>query len=753
MSSYVELLKRHWEIATLLALFVILGTVYTVVTPIFETPDEGGHYEYVKYLADGRGLPVVYPEFEKNAISPYVINHPPLYYSLAALATCWIDTDDLSTLMWINPHFAGGMPVSNGNKNLIIHTDQEAFPYHGAVLANRLIRLLSVLFSAVTVLATYFIARTLFPDDKMLALGAAAINALDPQFVFISARVGNDSLVTALSSLVMLGLVRHLTDGLSTIGLALLGLAFGAASLSKVSALGLLPIIVLALAIRAARRHSLKVFLQEALIVLSIALVVAGWWFIRNWSLYHDPLAFRPQLQAVGVREPPAKLSELPREFEGLEMSFWALFGSNNILADEAVYKYLFLMVRLAAAGLLIFLIKQVLGYRLRRTAELGLALLAGWFLILFASLLRFMQVRPAAQGRYLFPAISSISLFLALGLTSLVPRRFVRGLISFVAASLFLIAVIAPFRYIAPAYARPPILSPDELPTDLTPLHVDYGGKMELIGGKLGAGSLKPGDTLAVTLCWRSLNQMEEDYSVFVHLFGRDEQPLGQVDTYPGLGSYPTSLWRKGDIICETHNVPISEDAIAPTACRVDVGLYKLETMEGLQAFDGEGRPIGRVSVGKAKLVPRKWPEYAIENPLDFNLGGKVKLIGWAVDRKEARPGGEIKLTLYWECLSEMERDYTVFTHLLNGREEIVAQDDGQPVDGYYPTSLWGRGEVIRDEHTFHLGEDVAEGEYQIEVGMYILESGQRLPIVEGGEIIGDSIPLGRVRVRIDLM
>jgi len=81
------------------------------------------------------------------------------------------------------------------------------------------------------------------------------------------------------------------------------------------------------------------------------------------------------------------------------------------------------------------------------------------------------------------------------------------------------------------------------------------------------------------------------------------------------------------------------------------------------------------------------------------------------------------------------------------------VAQDDGQPVDGYYPTSLWGRGEVIRDEHTFHLGEDVAEGEYWIEVGMYILESGQRLPIVEGGEIIGDSIPLGRVRVRIDLM
>ncbi|MEA3460069.1 MAG: glycosyltransferase family 39 protein, partial [Chloroflexota bacterium] len=234
-----EFVRRHWAIALILTAFLALGTAYSMANPLFETPDEGGHYEYVKYLADGRGLPIVYSEFEKNAISPYVVNHPPLYYSLTALATCWIDTDDISTLMWVNPHFAGGMPVSNGNKNMIIHTDQEAFPYHGAVLANRIIRLLSVLFSVVTVLATYLIARILFPEDKLLALGAAAINALNPQFVFMSARVGNDTLVIALSSLVMLGVVQYLANGLPTSGLVLLGLTLGAASLSKVSALGL----------------------------------------------------------------------------------------------------------------------------------------------------------------------------------------------------------------------------------------------------------------------------------------------------------------------------------------------------------------------------------------------------------------------------------------------------------------------------------------------------------------------------------
>ncbi|MEA3459082.1 MAG: hypothetical protein U9R11_00140, partial [Chloroflexota bacterium] len=251
------------------------------------------------------------------------------------------------------------------------------------------------------------------------------------------------------------------------------------------------------------------------------------------------------------------------------------------------------------------------------------------------------------------------------------------------------------------------------------------------------------------VTLCWRSLAEMEENYSVFVHLFGRNEQPLGQADSYPGLGSYPTSLWRVGDIICETHRVPISGDVICPTACRADVGLYKLEAMEGLQAFDREGRPMGRVSVGRVKLAPRSWPEYSIENPADFNLGGKARLIGWAMDRGKAKPGGEIGLTLYWECLSEMGEDYTVFIHLVGEEGEIVAQDDGQPLDGYYPTSLWGKGEVIEDGYAFILGGDVTEGEYWIEVGMYILESGQRLPIVKEEEIVEDRILLGKVRVQ----
>ena len=56
-----------------------------------------------------------------------------------------------------------------------------------------------------------------------------------------------------------------------------------------------------------------------------------------------------------------------------------------------------------------------------------------------------------------------------------------------------------------------------------------------------------------------------------------------------------------------------------------------------------------------------------------------------------------------------------------------------GQPTrEGAYPTSLWDRGEVVKDEHKLTLPEDMPAGEYQIAVGMYLLETMQRLSIFD---------------------
>ena len=134
--------ERFW-IAVITLLFVILGVVYSLATPIFEASDELWHYPVVKHIADGRGLPVQRPGVE----APWQQegSQPPGYYALAALVTAWIDTDDLSEVRWLNPMANTGRPLAAGNKNMVIHTEREAFPWRGTALAVHLIRLLSVL--------------------------------------------------------------------------------------------------------------------------------------------------------------------------------------------------------------------------------------------------------------------------------------------------------------------------------------------------------------------------------------------------------------------------------------------------------------------------------------------------------------------------------------------------------------------------------------------------------------------------------
>ncbi|MCK4450384.1 MAG: hypothetical protein KAX26_07320, partial [Anaerolineae bacterium] len=86
----LETIKRHWAIALILTAFFALGIVYNVATPLFEKPDEIWHYPYVKYLADGQGLPVQ-DLVRAQPLMKQESTQPPLYYVTAALATFWIE--------------------------------------------------------------------------------------------------------------------------------------------------------------------------------------------------------------------------------------------------------------------------------------------------------------------------------------------------------------------------------------------------------------------------------------------------------------------------------------------------------------------------------------------------------------------------------------------------------------------------------------------------------------------------------------
>ena len=132
----------------------------------------------------------------------------------------------------------------------------------------------------------------------------------------------------------------------------------------------------------------------------------------------------------------------------------------------------------------------------------------------------------------------------------------------------------------------------------------------------------------------------------------------------------------------------------------------------------------------------------------LEANLEGKVRLLGYNVDKNTYQPGDGVKVILYWLALEEMREDYKVFVHLMDAEAKMWAQHDDDPLLGFTPTTRWMAGELIVDSHELALPQETPPGSYRIFTGMYEYETMRNLTVLEGGTP-DNRIPLGLIEVR----
>ena len=119
--------------------------------------------------------------------------------------------------------------------------------------------------------------------------------------------------------------------------------------------------------------------------------------------------------------------------------------------------------------------------------------------------------------------------------------------------------------------------------------------------------------------------------------------------------------------------------------------------------------------------------------------LGGKIRLLSYQLDTSQVKAGEEVRLTLYWQALREMDESYTVFTHLIDDANQIWGQKDNPPAS---PTSEWREGEVVEDSYVIPVQAGAPQGTYRLTVGMYDPQTMQRLPVSgEEGQVLGDSV------------
>jgi hypothetical protein len=230
----------------------------------------------------------------------------------------------------------------------------------------------------------------------------------------------------------------------------------------------------------------------------------------------------------------------------------------------------------------------------------------------------------------------------------------------------------------------------------------------------------------------------MAENYVVFNRLLDQQQQAWGGYDRWP-QETAKTSLWRPGEIVVDTFNLPVAAETPAGVYT-VDIGLYNQADSSAVPIpilNDGEATGqnslrLGPVKVGGAppeitKLAQTKEPQISLSTEL--GQPPVILLRGYDLAQTEEA----LKLTLYWEALAQTPVDWSIFAHIRNAANETVAQKDG-PAGGsgssFYPSSLWDARERVVDTLIIPLPAGLPVGKYTVVVGLYNLADGKRLAV-----------------------
>lgn len=271
-----SLKTTRWQALTLWLFCVIyfaFSVTYMFLSPPFEGPDSGAHYNYVVYLHRNLGYPPM--TIEVASFSHQLVQQPPFYYALVRLFTRSAQVEDAMQFNISNPYY--GLGLSN---RATVTPSQMTWP---SVLPLWTARVISALGGLVLLLSTYGLTRRLLYSNGV-AFAVASATVLNPQFLFGAASITNDTWAAALTTMTLWLAVRAIQTNAANFAWGFVGLVLGLAGLAKYSAL-LVALPLGALIVYGTIRQGWRAMLVRSLFVTLGMGVSAGFWFGHNLLL------------------------------------------------------------------------------------------------------------------------------------------------------------------------------------------------------------------------------------------------------------------------------------------------------------------------------------------------------------------------------------------------------------------------------------------------------------------------------------
>jgi hypothetical protein len=236
-------------------------------------------------------------------------------------------------------------------------------------------------------------------------------------------------------------------------------------------------------------------------------------------------------------------------------------------------------------------------------------------------------------------------------------------------------------------------------------------------------------GETVPLTLRFRVLSPPGRPDLAFSVRLLEGGRTLFQDDSAP----YFSEHWQPGELIFARYDLALPADA-APGVRAVDVAVYERDGVL-LEASGPAGERLGdRVVVGRLKTP---WLEPLPPGPPLAVFGDRIALRAatFTPDACPARlcPG---TLRLVWEARAPLPDDLAVFVHLAGPDGRPLAQADGPPAGGLFPTSAWAPGDAIVDVRRVQPPAALPDVPIRLLIGLYDVPSGTRLALPDGATV-----------------
>ena len=157
---------------------------------------------------------------------------------------------------------------------------------------------------------------------------------------------------------------------------------------------------------------------------------------------------------------------------------------------------------------------------------------------------------------------------------------------------------------------------------------------------------------------------------------------------------------------------------------------------------FDETGKPL--------EIPADTQTGYETSLPFPVVFEQPIVLDDVEVVQPRVKRGDVLIALMYWHASGDIDRNYTVFAHLVDAKGNIVAGYDDQPHKGTTPTSSWTHYAPVVDPIVMPIPADAPLGnDYRLQIGLYYLPTMQRLAIVDAqGQSLTDAFVLRSLSV-----